>query len=218
MIYDALRTHFGPRRRFFGPSAALIPSASSSCPAARPGRSGGTFAGMSEDTRQLPALRPQVYTVPIGEWLAVRVAEGDTVGALHRASPDTVAHPLAVRRWREAIPAFDALMQEAERTRAELLADQCIVAADSPRSAARTRNAIQSRQWLAARLDPVRYGERKSPGDGVSGGLVNITVNLSDAALLAIVSEARGRAPALEHDAAGCNEGERAPPAAPPVR
>lgn len=133
---------------------------------------------------------PGVYSPGAGQWIAERYADGQSLRDLHRGSPDLVPSPLVVRRWRDAVPAFDALMSEAERARAEREAELMIEVAKSKRPAAKARNEIAARQWIAERLDRARYGSRV--GVDVSASLsVEHVHTLSDAALAAIALSGR---------------------------
>src|SRR5687768_6230714 len=75
---------------------------------------------------------PRQYDPTIGEWIAERFAEGSTLASLHRAHPGAIPAPLYVRRWRAEVPAFDALMCEAERARAEVLVEEALAASHDP--------------------------------------------------------------------------------------
>lgn len=149
----------------------------------------------------LPERRRIAYTPELGDWIAGRVADGDSLASLRDAFPDAVPPPAIVQGWRDTVPAFGALMDAADRARADALAHETVRIADSPRQAARARNAIQARQWLAERLDRARFGPRV----GVDHGRATVehVHTLSDAALVAIIERAeneRGRV--LEHEPA----------------
>ncbi len=108
---------------------------------------------------------PKVYNLESAAWIAREHATGATLLELHQAHESTVPDPVTIKRWRREFPAFDLLMVEAEHVRADVLADQTLAIADSDkRTAGAARNSIQVRQWLAARLNEDRYGQRK-PGD-----------------------------------------------------
>lgn len=142
----------------------------------------------------LPDRRRIAYTPELGEWIAGRVADGASLGELRRAFPDSVPPPAVVQSWRDTVPAFGTIMDAADRARADALAHETVAIADGPRQAARARNAIQARQWLAERLDRARFGPRV----GVDHGRATVehVHTLSDAALVAIIERAeseRGR-------------------------
>lgn len=100
------------------------------------------------------------YDVNMARWIAQEHARGDSLQQLHDAHPDDVPEPLVVARWRREFPAFDLMMQHAERARAAVLAEETITSADDVSlTAAQANNRIKARQWLASKLDPARFGK-----------------------------------------------------------
>jgi len=69
-------------------------------------------------------------------------------------SPRTFA--LQLQQDREAAIAY----ARAQEMRADLLADEVISIADNEEDAAKARNQITARQWLASKLNTKRYGDR----------------------------------------------------------
>lgn len=110
------------------------------------------------------------YTFEVGEWIANQYALGARIADLYQCHPERCPHPVTVSRWRKKYGQFDLLMIEAEQVRAEYLADDALRIADDPsKSAARARNAIRTRQWLAERLDRDRYGQQQKVNVDHSG-------------------------------------------------
>jgi hypothetical protein len=150
----------------------------------------------------MPARRRIPYSAELGEWIADRIAEGTSVAQLCEAYPDSLPSVATIRAWRDALPAFNALMVAADRALADTLAHATIGIADGPRQAARARNAIQARQWMAERLDRERFGARVDVAHSGRATIEHIHT-LSEAALVAIIQRAeaeRGRT--LEHEPA----------------
>lgn len=113
--------------------------------------------GRTMDTQL--TVDPARYTFDHASWIAQEHATGTSLQQLHEAHPDEVPSPAIIRRWRREFPAFDLVMVEAEETRADVLADATITVADDKTiTAAQARNRIQSRQWLASRLNRAKYG------------------------------------------------------------
>ena len=132
------------------------------------------------------------YTYKGGEWIALEHASGDSIQVIHRHHPDLCPAPMLVKRWRKRYPQFDALMVEAEETRADLLAEETITISDDPNlQAAAARNAIGTRQWLAERLNRGRFGNSRSVDVSVHGTIDHRHMaQLSDSQLLAIAQGA----------------------------
>jgi hypothetical protein len=110
---------------------------------------------------------PRAYDFQAASWIAQEHATGSTLLELHQSHPDTVPTPMTVKRWRREFPAFDLLMVEAEHARADVLVDTTINIADGKgehenRTAGAARNSIQVRQWIAARLNQSRYGQKSA--------------------------------------------------------
>lgn len=106
------------------------------------------------------------YTPELGQAIADLYAdsEGGGLWDCHHMAPDRVPPPGIVRAWCRQFPAFGLAIKDAERLRAEKFMEQTVVLADSgegsiPRLALR----IATRQTMAEKLDPRRYG--KAGGD-----------------------------------------------------
>lgn len=140
------------------------------------------------ETHQNLADDPEVYTLPRGEFIAREHAGGEPLKSLHECHPERVPRPVIIKRWRNKYPQFDLLMIEAEQARADLLVEEALQASDSERAAAKTRNAIDVRLKLAARLDPDKYGKAKPPETDDDGKEVHYgdTYVLTDSQLMVI--------------------------------
>lgn len=78
---------------------------------------------------------------------------------LWQSDPSFVPEPFVILRWRETIPRFRLLMEEAERCRAVVLLEECVdIADDTGRLAAQARNAMDARMKIAERFDSRRFG------------------------------------------------------------
>jgi len=138
---------------------------------------------MSEDLRE--------YDPERALWIAGAYAEAElTMKELADLYPDIIPGVLCVRRWRDQHPDFNMLMLEAERCRAEILADEIIkISDDGDRVAAAAANAIKSRQWMAARLDRKRYGSETTVKQEISGSITHEHLHqLTDEQLMAIAA------------------------------
>lgn len=102
------------------------------------------------------------YTPELGQAIADLYAdsEGGGLWDCHHMAPDRVPPPGIVRAWCRQFPAFGLEIKDAERLRAERFMEQTVVLADTgegsiPRLALR----IATRQTMAEKLDPRRYGK-----------------------------------------------------------
>lgn len=138
----------------------------------------------------LKRREPVHYSAELGEWIAERVAEGASLLDLRDAYPDRMPTPLQCRRWRDTWPGFDTAMRDAERARAEWLAEDSVRVSDAPGDAARCKVRADARRWMAERLDRDRYGQRV---DHHHSGQVDVVHELSDAQLAAIATGGGGR-------------------------
>lgn len=115
----------------------------------------------SQALEKYATKQPIHYSFDVAQWIAHEHALGDSLQALHDAHPDVVPAPLIIARWRREFPAFDLVMKEAEKARAAKLAEDVLTVSDNVRlPAAKTANKIRARQWLAAKLDPAKWGKQ----------------------------------------------------------
>jgi hypothetical protein len=163
-------------------------------------------------------LDPRVYDRERAAWIAEQYADGDcSLRELSRLHPDRVPAPIWVYRWRRDYPDFDLAMQDAERVRAQNLADDILAVANDPAAtAAQARNRMLGRQWLAERYDRDRYGNAARVDHKHSGSVTVDLPALSDEQLAAIAAQGR---PALEGSAVRVQAtGGNAPPGPPRVQ
>jgi hypothetical protein len=100
-----------------------------------------------------------------------------SLSQLHRADPSWFPPPWVLINWRETIPRFRLLMEQAERTRAFVMMEEAIeIADDTTRQAAQARNAMDARMRMAEAIDRRRFGkgqagepiENESPSDALA--------------------------------------------------
>ncbi len=106
------------------------------------------------------------YTPELGQAIADLYAdsEGGGLWDIHHMAPDRVPPPGIVRAWCRQFPAFGLAIRDAERLRAEKFMEQTVVLADvGEGSIPRLALRIATRQTMAEKLDPRRYG--KAQGD-----------------------------------------------------
>lgn len=171
-----------------------------------------TLPGVSNELPDAPGIDPREYHEARALWIVERVAEGESLRALHLAHPDSVPSPMYVRRWARDRPQFGALLQEADASRAECLADLALIEAAHPkRKAANSRVVVQAHQWLSKRLDGERFGVRRPGSDDPSRPALNADSPgaLTDGQLLMIAAGAAVGVAAMAAASARAAEGER---------
>jgi hypothetical protein len=165
---------------------------------------------------------PRDYTPERGELVAERFAAGESLTALHQSAPELFPAPMYVRRWVRDVPSFAALMREAHAARAEYEAETAALESRDPAiGAPRARNAMMARQWMAERLDPDAFGQRRIvAGDRERPvGVQAVAMDMSDAELAAIAMEGRAAVPLrLAGPPVAGGGGEAAPGAKVPAR
>lgn len=111
-----------------------------------------------------------------------------SLSRLHAADAGWFPPPWVIINWRETIPRFRLLMEQAERTRAFVLMEECIeIADDTKRLAAQARNAMDARQRMAEAIDRRRFGKGGEAGEGsVEQGTPDAIAGVSDAQLLEV--------------------------------
>lgn len=110
--------------------------------------------------------RPSGYSKRI----ALKVAEAISEGAsMHKIARDEGMPTMrTMLRWIQNRPEFGHLISQAKHNLATYYAEQSVEISDeqvaTPADAARQRNRIAARQWMASRLDPRKYSERLGVG------------------------------------------------------
>lgn len=142
--------------------------------------------GPGKQTRK-PTGRPSTYTPAIGEYIAARLADGETLSQICK-TPGLPSRQ-CVHQWRMRNPAFADLYARAREIGMESMADDVLAISDddsgdllsdgSPNSAnvQRSRLMVDTRKFLMAKLAPKVYGDKVE--HNVSG-TVEHSVTLSD--------------------------------------
>jgi hypothetical protein len=122
-----------------------------------------------------------------------------SLSALHRADPSWFPPPWVIINWRETVPRFRLLMEQAERTRAFVMMEECIeLADDTTRQAAQVRNSMDARFRLAEVMDRRRIGKGSDAAGAVTDeSSPDALAALPTEQLMAIAREGRVAVPAL---------------------
>lgn len=120
------------------------------------------------------AGRPSLYTVELGEEIAERMVNGESLTAICR--DEAMPHRGTVFRWLMKHPEFAALYREARMIAAELMADELLEIADDASQdwtvgergglvpdhelVNRSRLRVDTRKWVLSKVLPHRWGDR----------------------------------------------------------
>src|SRR5262249_35772208 len=102
--------------------------------------------------------RPSEYSDEIADTICQRIADGESLRSIcqDKAMPDR----RSVFRWLARKREFRHQYEAAVHARAELLADEIILIADSTgKDVMRDRLRVDSRKWVLSKLLPRKYGE-----------------------------------------------------------
>ena len=98
------------------------------------------------------------YTPELGEAICEHVAGGGSVKKF--CAPKDKPSKSAVFSWLMKYPDFAAHYALAQEWKGEAYADETVDLSDGNGDPAKVRNQISSRQWMAERLRPKRYGSK----------------------------------------------------------
>lgn len=134
--------------------------------------------------------RPSSYSVKVADAICERLAEGKSLNSI--CASDDMPHKATVFRWLSAYDEFRDQYARAREAQADALVDEMIdIADDGSNDWMEKRNAdgenigwtengealrrsdirIKTRQWVAAKLRPKKYGEKLALTDGEGGPL-----------------------------------------------
>lgn len=119
--------------------------------------------------------RPSSYTEERGAAFCNLLAEGASTRSVCK-KPGMPSMP-TVLRWLNDYEDFRMQYARAKAAAAERQAEEIIEIADTEPDVNRAKVRIDARKWVAAKLVPKKYGERREI-TGADGGPVEIVVNL----------------------------------------
>lgn len=115
--------------------------------------------------------RPSTFNEEIAEDICEALASSSE-GLQHIC--ERIAHFPDVRtvyKWLERFPPFGQMYSRARERKADFVAAETILIADTDPDPQRARNRILARQWMAAKLNPRRYGDKLGVDVTVAGDL-----------------------------------------------
>ena len=142
--------------------------------------------------------RPSDYTQELADLICERIADGESLRSICRE--ESMPNKSTVFRWLEADAAFATKYAHAREAQADSLVDDIVLIADTPLLGVKTKTnekgevettegdmiehrklQISSRQWLAEKLKPKKYGDFKAVElTGANGGPVVIQASAAD--------------------------------------
>lgn len=105
-----------------------------------------------------PTGRPSSYTEEVADIICERIVGGESLRAI--CSDKAMPPASTVFRWLAAHDDFRERYTRAQEARAEAFADEIVSIADGSGDHNRDRLRVDARKWVAARLLPMRYGDR----------------------------------------------------------
>ncbi len=109
-----------------------------------------------------PTGRPSAYTEAIASAILLRMSHGETLTAICKG--EDMPASSTVRLWAvDDKPAgFSARYARAREMQADAIAEDAVDIADGDPAAdaAKTRLKVDTRKWLASKINPAKFGER----------------------------------------------------------
>jgi hypothetical protein len=123
----------------------------------------------------------EIFTPEVGQKICDLIASGQTLAAICREAWAPKAR--VVHLWFADFPDFRADYDQAYKIAADVLAREIVALADEAKTdleMARLPFQISSRTWLAQRMDPARYGDRKQIDQTVNANVRSVSVTKLD--------------------------------------
>jgi hypothetical protein len=111
------------------------------------------------------AVKPpwvDIFTEKVGQKICDEIAAGKTLSTICREA--WCAKPRQVHIWMAEQPDFREAYEESRKVCADHLAREIVELADNAKTdldMAKLPHQIHAREWVAQRMDPARYGDRK---------------------------------------------------------
>ena len=139
-------------------------------PAAKAAKAGKKAAKPAAEPR--PAGRPSSYTEEIAAIVLGRMAAGETLTAI--CSTEGLPSAGAVKMWviRDEPAGIRDRYAQAREFQADAIAEDALLIADNApaEEAAKTRIRVDTRKWLASKINPAKFGDRTKVDLGDADG------------------------------------------------
>lgn len=106
--------------------------------------------------------RPSVYTEAIAEEILGRMSRGETLTSICREPGMPVISTVSLWAIDDKPKGFSERYARARQMQADAIAEGAVdIADDDPAAdAAKTRLKVDTRKWLASKINPAKFGER----------------------------------------------------------
>jgi len=150
-------------------------------PAKTPATPRTTTIKLNKPDKPRLAGRPPSYTLELGALICRRLANGESLRQIceDKDMPDRGT----VFDWCERDADFATKYARAREAQAHSNADECQYIADTDPDPARARVRVASRQWLAERMLPKKYGARLEHSGSIDGA-INVVFQAADEGIM----------------------------------
>ncbi len=109
-----------------------------------------------------PNGRPSVYSDSLANEILRRIASGETLRAMCKEDGIPAASTIKLWAINDDPPGFSDKYMRAREFQADAIAEQALELADDcdPEDAAKVRIQVDTRKWLASKINPAKFGER----------------------------------------------------------
>jgi hypothetical protein len=128
---------------------------------------------MTEPATKPKTGRPTIFTDELAATICDRVSAGELL--VNICAEDGMPSSTTFHRWTEERAAFREAYVRARRDQAEFFVEDMVRISDTEKDANRARVRVQTRQWLAERLNASKYGSKVAL-TGHDGGPLAIQV------------------------------------------
>lgn len=108
--------------------------------------------------------RPTIYSADLAATICSRISAGELLVTI--CAEDGMPSTSTFFRWVDEKEGFRDAYARARRDQAEIMVDDMVRIADTEEDANRARVRVQTRQWLAERLNASKYGAKLGLTDG----------------------------------------------------
>lgn len=114
------------------------------------------------DKPKHPGGRPSTYSVELATDILVRISEGESVRTI--CADDKMPAMSTIFKWLNEHKEFSEQYARAKQEAADAMAEDMLAIADAARSdrdaVAKAKLQVETRQWIASKLKPKKYGDK----------------------------------------------------------
>jgi hypothetical protein len=126
--------------------------------------------------------RPSAYSDELADRILERMARGETLRAICNESGMPSASTVRLWSINDEPPGFSARYARAREFQADAIAEEALEIADTSDDPAKARLQVDTRKWLASKINPAKFADRQQlEHSGRGGGPVEFTFLLDRA-------------------------------------